>query len=162
MVILFKSNKSLSITSKSVIMQKENLADKLLFYLPLTYEDITFSDPDVTLYYRDTGNNVHSELLMSSESDKEGYIKYTLPLTSELTENAGELELWLSIVNTSSDSGVTGLITSIIHSQSVFITINEWNDYTLGASVSELEAKIDSLTNKVNELIEKIDPDVSA
>jgi hypothetical protein len=162
MVILFKSNKSLSITSKSVIMQKENLADKLLFYLPLTYEDITFSDPDVTLYYRDTGNNVHSELLMSSESDKEGYIKYTLPLTSELTENAGELELWLSIVNTSSDSGVTGLITSIIHSQSVFITINEWNDYTLGASVSELEAKIDSLTDKVNELIEKIDPDVSA
>jgi hypothetical protein len=143
-------------------MQKENLADKLLFYLPLTYEDITFSDPDVTLYYRDTGNNVHSELLMSSESDKEGYIKYTLPLTSELTENAGELELWLSIVNTSSDSGVTGLITSIIHSQSVFITINEWNDYTLGASVSELEAKIDSLTDKVNELIEKIDPDVSA
>lgn len=162
MVILFKSNKSLSITSKSVIMQKENLADKLLFYLPLTYEDITFSDPDVTLYYRDTGNNVHSELLMSSESDKEGYIKYTLPLTSELTENAGELELWLSIVNTSSDSGVTGLITSTIHSQSVFITINEWNDYTLGASVSELEAKIDSLTDKVNELIEKIDPDVSA
>lgn len=162
MVILFKSNKSLSITSKSVIMQKENLADKLLFYLPLTYEDITFSDPDVTLYYRDTGNNVHSELLMSSESDKEGYIKYTLPLTSELTENAGELELWLSIVNTSSDSGVTGLITSTIHSQSVFITIHEWNDYTLGASVSELEAKIDSLTDKVNELIEKIDPDVSA
>ncbi len=162
MVILFKSNKSLSITSKSVIMQKENLADKLLFYLPLTYEDVTFSDPDVTLYYRDTGNNVHSELLMSSESDKEGYIKYTLPLTSELTENAGELELWLSIVNTSSDSGVTGLITSTIHSQSVFITINEWNDYTLGASVSELEAKIDSLTDKVNELIEKIDPDVSA
>lgn len=162
MVILFKSNKSLSITSKSVIMQKENLADKLLFYLPLTYEDITLSDPDVTLYYRDTGNNVHSELLMSSESDKEGFIKYTLPLTSELTENAGELELWLSIVNTSSDSGVTGLITSTIHSQSVFITINEWNDYTLGASVSELEAKIDSLTDKVNELIEKIDPDVSA
>lgn len=162
MVILFKSNKSLSITSKSVIMQKENLADKLLFYLPLTYEDITFSDPDVTLYYRDTGNNVHAELLMSSESDKEGYIKYTLPFTSELTENAGELELWLSIVNTSSDSGVTGLITSTIHSQSVFITINEWNDYTLGASVSELEAKIDSLTDKVNELIEKIDPDVSA
>ena len=77
MVILFKSNKSLSITSKSVIMQKENLADKLLFYLPLTYEDITLSDPDVTLYYRDTGNNVHAELLMSSESDKEGYIKYS-------------------------------------------------------------------------------------
>ena len=86
----------------------------------------------------------------------------TLPFTSELTENAGELELWLSIVNTSSDSGVTGLITSTIHSQSVFITINEWNDYTLGASVSELEAKIDSLTDKVNELIEKIDPNVSA
>ncbi len=162
MVILFKSNKSLAITSKSVILQKEDLADKLLFYLPVAYEDITFADVAVTLFYKDPGNNVHAEELVSSESDKDGYLKYSLPVTSSLTENAGDIELWLEIINTSSDSGLAGLTTNKIHTSSVTITVNEWNDYSRTASVSELEAKIDILTNKVQELIDKTDPVISA
>ncbi len=162
MVILFKSNKTLSITAKSVIMQKENLADKLIFYLPGTYEDIIFSEPTVTLFYKDTGNNVHSQVLESSESDKEGYLRYTLPVTNSLTDDAGDIELWLEIINTSTDSGLTESVTSTIHTMPVTITVNEWDTYTLSSTVSELEAKIDTLTEKVNELIEKIDPVVSA
>lgn len=162
MVILFKANKTLSVTSKSVILQKEDLADKLLFYLPTTYEDITFTDVAVTLYYKDPGNNVHTEELVAVESDKEGYLKYSLPVTSSLTEDAGNIELWLEIINTSSDSGLAGLTTNKIHSSSVTITVNEWNDYTKSSSVSELEAKLDILANKVQEIIDKIDPPVSA
>lgn len=162
MVILFKSNKALSVTSKSVIMQKENLADSLFFYLPATYEDITFSQPTVTLFYKDPGNNVYSETLTSTTSDKDGYLKYALPLTSSLTEKAGDIELWLEIVNTSSDSGVTESITSTIHTGKTTITVKEWDSYALAATVTSLEAKIDALTDMVKELSEAISPTISA
>lgn len=162
MIILFKSNKALSVTSKSVIMQKENLADSLFFYLPTTYEDITFSDPTVTLYYKDPGNNVYTETLTSSTSDKDGYLMYTLDVTSSLTDQAGDIELWLEIVNTSSDSGVTESTTSTIHSKSTTITVNEWDSYALSTTVSELEDKIDALTETVTELVEALSTTISA
>lgn len=163
MVVLFKSNKSLAVTARSVIMQGENMADKLLFYLPTSYEDVIFADPDVKLFYRDPGNNVHMETLKASASDKDGYLLYTLDVTSALTDLAGVVTLWLEIVNTSTDSGISDdVIVSTIRSFETELTIHEWDSYSLASSVSELEAKIDALTKKVDELIEKVDPVVSA
>lgn len=162
MIILFKANKTLSVTSKSVILQGENLADKLNFYIPTTYEEITFSEPDVTLFYKDAGKNVHSVKLSSAAEDKNGFLKYTLPLSNALTENAGELELWLEIVNSTTDSGVTETTTSIIHSFSTTLTVHEWDSYSLNATVTELEGKIDALSTKIDELISKVDPTISA
>lgn len=162
MVILFKPNKSLAVTSKSVILQREDLADKLLFYFPVTYDDIIFTDVSVRLYYKDPGNNVHSEELVSVDSDKEGYIKYLLPITNKLTENAGEVELWLEIVNVSSDSGISGTTVNTIHSTSTTIAIEKWDSYMESTAISKLEEKVDALALKVEALLEKDNPEISA
>lgn len=155
MVIIFKSDKSLVVTSKSTIIQKENLADKLKFYIPKVYEDNDLSLFTVTMYYKDGGNAVYSETLIANESDKDNYLLFTLPLTTEITEVAGTVTLWL-VLSCNSDIGSGAATLTEIHSEKVSFEIEKWDEYKLysetSAKVQALESKISSLESEIEQL----------
>ena len=155
MVILFKSNKDLVITSKATIIQKENLADKLNIYVPVVYDDNDMSLFTPTLFYKDGGNEVHSEELVAAESDKENYLKYTLPVTTTMTQKAGTVELWI-VFNASVDVG-SGSVSEIeIHSSSTSFVIEEWNEYVIADSLANATSKIESLESEIASLKNQI------
>lgn len=153
MVILLKSDKSLQINSASTIMQGENLVDKLKIYVPMTYEDSDMSLFSATLFYKDSGNNVFSESLDSVTSDKENYLEFVLPVTTAITDMAGNVEIWLEFTYTDSDNSSV-LEKQILRSKSASFEVKPWDNYELANSVS---AKLDQMQNNIKDLETKID-----
>lgn len=147
MVIQLKNDKTLQINSASTIMQGENLVDKLKIYVPSTYEDSDMSLFSATLFYKDAGNNVFSEGLETTESDKENYIEYILPVTTAITDMAGRVEIWLEFTYTdTTNSSVPER--QILRSKSASFEVRRWDNYELATNVnSQLAAMQDSLRN---------------
>ena len=144
MVIQLKNDKTLQINSVSTIMQGENLVDKLKIYVPSTYEDSDMSLFSATLFYKDSGNNVFSEGLETTESDKENYIEYILPVTTAITDMAGKVEIWLEFTYTNSSVSER----QILRSKSASFEVRRWDNYELATNVnSQLAAMQDSLRN---------------
>ena len=153
MVILLKSDKTLQINSLNTIMQGENLVDKLKIYVPSVYEDSDMSLFSATLFYKDSGNNVYSEILSSTESDKENYLEFVLPVTTAITDMAGKVEIWLEFSYTNSDNSSV-LERQILRSRSASFEVKPWDSYELASSVNE---KLDALQNTIKDLETKID-----
>lgn len=153
MVILLKSDKTLQINSLSTIMQGENLVDKLKIYVPSVYEDSDMSLFSATLFYKDSGNNVYSEILTSTESDKENYLEFVLPVTTAITDMAGKVEIWLEFSYANSDNSSV-LERQILRSRSASFEVKPWDNYELASSVNE---KLNALQNTIKDLETKID-----
>ncbi|MBP5325452.1 MAG: hypothetical protein J6Y86_08165 [Pseudobutyrivibrio sp.] len=153
MVILLKGDKSLQINSSNTIMQGENLVDKLKIYVPLLYEDSDMSLFSATLFYKDSGNNVYSEVLTSTESDKENYLEFVLPVTTAITDIAGKVEIWLEFTYTDTNNSSV-LEKQILRSKSAAFDVKPWDNYELATSVS---TKLDAMQNTIKDLETKID-----
>lgn len=156
MVIVMKPNKQLVITKTTRLYQKESIIDSFTFYVPETYQsDSAGSVYDLkeftaSVSYVDPGNNVHSELLTAAEtSSKEGFIQYSLPVTTQITAIAGEVKLQLSLVKTDLENGVN----IVLHTSELTINILEWSDYF--ASVSD--ASLGVIDQKIAELNAQIE-----
>ena len=158
MIILMKSNKTLVITKTSKLYQKESVAEHLVFYVPTTYSsgasggDYDLTEFTATLQYVDAANNAHSELLTAEEqSDKDGYIKYILPVSSELTYVAGDVTLQLSLSKVDTETSTN----YVLHTSELTITILTWNDYFASVSddsLSAIDAKILELQTQIEAL----------
>lgn len=153
MVILLKNDKTLQINSVSTIMQGENLVDKLKIYVPTYYEDSDMSLFSATLFYKDSGNNVYSEILESAISDKDNYLEYILPVTTAITDMAGTVEIWLEFAYTNSDNSSV-LDRQVLRSRSASFEVKPWDNYELASSVS---AKLEAMQNTIKDLEAKID-----
>lgn len=153
MVILLKNDKTLQINSVSTIMQGENLVDKLKIYVPTYYEDSDMSLFSATLFYKDSGNNVYSEILESAISDKDNYLEFILPVTTAITDMAGTVEIWLEFTYINSDNSSV-LERQVLRSRSASFEVKPWDNYELASSVS---AKLEAMQNTIKELETKID-----
>lgn len=153
MVITLKSDKTLLISSQSSIMQGENLVDVLKIYAPTFYEDNDLSLFSATLFYKDSGNNVFSEILESSESDKENYLKYVLPVTTAITDIAGIVEVWLEFSYTDTDNSSVPEY-KVLRSKSASFEVKPWDNYRLASNVN---AQLESMQSKLNDMETKID-----
>ena len=94
---LMRSDKTLAVTNKSVIYQRDKLVDKVKFYIPTTYEDINLEDFSVLLKYIDQDNIVHVINLTKTESDKEGFMKYVIEMDTNLTKESGDIRIHLTL-----------------------------------------------------------------
>ena len=156
MVILMKPNKQLVITKQSRLYQKESVVDVLTFYVPETYQSDSagstydLKDFAASLSYIDPGNNVHSESLVAAEESlKEGFIQYSLPVTTELTAVAGDVKMQLSLVKADLEHGIN----VVLHTSELTIEILRWEDYF--ASVSD--ASLGVIDQKIAELQTQIE-----
>ena len=153
MVILLKNDKNLQLNSQNTIMQGENLVDKLKIYIPMYYEDSEMALFSATLFWKDSGNNVYSEVLESTPSDKDNYLEYVLPITTAITDMAGKVEIWLEFTYTDSTNSSV-LEKQILRSKSASFEVKPWDNYELASSVS---TKLESMQNAINDLETKID-----
>ena len=134
-------------------MQGENLVDKLKIYVPALYEDSDMSLFSATLFYKDSGNNVYSEVLTSTKSDKENYLEFILPVTTAITDIAGKVEIWLEFTYTNTDNSSV-LERQVLRSRSASFEVKAWDNYELASNVS---AKLEEMQNTIKDLETKID-----
>ena len=143
--ILMDNNKFLQITSKATLYQGENYVDTFQIIVPKTYNDIDLRPFTVCFEYVDAYQNAYLDILVPDNEDyKENYIRYTLPITTTLTKNAGNIKAKLSMNYVDKNN----LIQYTLHTSEVTFTIHPQSDY--------YKFSDDSL-NKVDKLIGQLD-----
>lgn len=136
--LLMTPKKALICTREQRIFQRESNVDLLCIYVPVEYDSYDLTQFTASLGYVDAGGNIHTEILEQVESEKEKYMKYVLPITSQFTYVAGDTQLWLTLTNTDPDTQRN----YVIKSTKLTITILQQSDYYAYVDESSL-ASID-------------------
>lgn len=151
--ILMNSDKSLVCTTRTTLYQRDKLVDKLQILIPQTYEDVDLSDFTTVLKYVDQGNEVHSEILVKDEElYKENYLRYTLPIDTNLTRFAGDIKLCLTLNKVDMEE----MKEYSLNTGETTITIASLSDYYNFVSDKSLSV-IDQKVNELNVKLEAID-----
>lgn len=162
MVILFKANKALVITVDTKLYQRENAVDSIIFYSAPKYEDYKLDQFIPTLSYVNSANEAYIETLEWVESDKENFLKLRLPVTTKLTQFAGDITMHLTFTWQDLTTGQS----YILKSTDLTITILAWEDYfrfTPSDAFSSIDNKllqIDTEIQKLKSIEEDLDKDV--
>ena len=147
------SDKSLVCTSRTTLYQRDKLVDKLQILIPQTYEDINLSDFTAVLKYVDQGNEVHSEILIQDEElYKESYLRYTLPIDTNLTRFAGDIKICLTFNKVDMEE----MKEYSLNTGETTITIASLSDYYNFVSDKSLSV-IDQKVNELNVKLEAVD-----
>lgn len=96
-VILVCEDNSLYGSHKEKIMQREKLFNELWFLVEPDYNGYNMSQCTVTMrYLLPISKEFKTETLVLSDETYEQYLKYTLPIDTELTKECGNIELNLT------------------------------------------------------------------
>lgn len=156
--IVMRDDKSLRITQKATLYQREKLVDKMQILIPNKYNDVDLSDFTVILKYKDQGSVAHMEILTKGEKQEyEEYSSYTLPIDTNLTQFAGDVEIRITLSKTDLENKTQ----YVLHTGEIIITISPLEDYYtfvtdesleyIDKIVGNLDAKIEAL-NKISEI----------
>lgn len=152
MVIIMKSHKNLVISKPVRIYQKENLVDECIFYIPQTYNGLDLSQYALAMYYVNPGNEPFTEILeLQDESDKDKYLMYKLPITTQITKLAGEITLHLSFLDVNQEQGTT----EVLRTGELKFKVLPFTDYyafVADESFSGIDQRILELKNTADEL----------
>lgn len=151
--ILMNSDKSLVCTTRTTLYQRDKLVDKLQILIPQTYEDINLSDFTAVLKYVDQGNKVHSEILIQDEElYKDSYLRYALPIDTNLTRFAGNIKICLTLNKVDMEE----MKEYSLNTGETTITITPLSDYYKFVSDESLSI-IDQKVNELNVKLEAVD-----
>ncbi len=126
--ILMKTDGSLICTTPEIkIRQTESMVDNMHFILPKRYKDIEdLSKYKICLKYTNPANVSKLEILTLNNNDyKENFLEYKLPITTELTQFAGDISLYLTMTDYDSEIDTS----YISHSSELTIHILPVNNY---------------------------------
>lgn len=102
--IVMDKNKNLNTTVRTTLFQKESMVDKIQFLIPPTYNDIDIGQYTAILKYVDPNGNFHTEKMEADEEMYKNYLRYTLDVTSKLTQVAGKHTVRMSFLDIKGDT----------------------------------------------------------
>lgn len=150
--IKMNDDKSLRITEKVTLYQREKLVDKMRFLIPSKYKDVDLSDFTTILKYKDQASVAHMEILTKSENQEyEEYLEYVLPIDTDLTQFAGDIEIRITLLKTDLENKTQ----YILHTGEAIITISPLEDYYTFVTDESLEY-IDKIVGDLNTKIEML------
>lgn len=144
-VILVNNDNTMSAPLKQRIMQRSKLVDDLWFLVPELYNNINMNDCIVCLEYLLPVSKQYKTEILSLCSDKyEDHLKYVLPLDTELTSEAGDIELQLTFLK--SDMNDRGVITQRVRKVEglsiTVIPIKKWSDVIPDNALSSIDQRL--------------------
>lgn len=155
--IVMRDDKSLRVTEKTTLYQREKLVDKMQFLIPLQYDKVDLSDFTVTLKYLDQGNVAHVEILSKPVNVAEntveynGYSRYILPIDTKLTQFSGDINIRITL----SKVDLENKTQYVLHTGEATISILPLSDYYAFVTDESLEY-IDQLIGNLDAKIEEI------
>lgn len=162
--ILVCDDNTLYSSEKEVIMHRSKLVDKLRFIVHSTYKDIDMTDTSVVMeYLLPVSKKYKSEhLILSEERYKDCYLQYILPFDTNITSEAGKVEVQLTFIKTELDENGKG-IQRVRKTSPTAINITPimaWSDIIPDEALTSLDQRIlyqDAQIRALNDLANAFD-----
>ena len=167
-VILVNDDNTLLTTKRERIMQRSKLFDTFWFLANPIYRDYDMTGCTVLLEYTlPVSRKYCTEILVLDEERYEDHLKYTLPIDTNLTAEAGDIELQLSFILSDLDDfgnsiqRVRKTMTSVV----TITPISAWSDIIPDSALTALDQRIIKMDaqikaiNEANEMVGKTKAD---
>lgn len=143
--ILLGNDNTLTPTTTQRVMQRSKLVDSLRFVVPPIYEEQDMSLYTVRLeYVLPVSREKHSVILNLNDELFEDCYVYVVPFDTNLTAEAGDIEMWLTFTRLDMDEA--GVITQYVRKTSAcFVTIipvSAWFDFVPDEALSAVDQRI--------------------
>lgn len=156
-VIIINDDNSMTVTKKRRIVQRSKLVDDLWFLVKPEYNGYNMADFTVLLeYVLPTSHKYRTEILTKNDEMYGEYLKYTLPVDTQVTAEAGDVELQMSfILSGLTDSGKSVQRVRKITGTTIAVTpISAWSDIIPDCALSALDQRIIKMDAQIKALNE--------
>lgn len=143
--ILVNDNHELVATQRERIMQRSKLVDKMHFLVPPNYNDLDMSKTTVCLeYLRPVSREYKSEILTLSEELYKEHLEYILPIDTDLTKEAGQVELQLTFtcVDMDADGNVKQYVRKTEPTYINIIAIADWSIHMPDDALTAIDQRL--------------------
>ena len=145
-VILVEQDDSLYGSKKERIMQRSKCVDNLIFMVEPIYRN-TYDMTEATVmleYLRPVSRKYETEILVLSNERYNGYLQYKLPFDTNLTSEAGKIELQLTFVYTDLDEYGNGIqrVRKTSPTTIEITPISAWADIIPDSALSGLDQRL--------------------
>lgn len=155
--LLVENDNSMSTTQKCRIVQRSKLIDTLWFLAEPEYNGYDMSEFTVLLeYLSPISKRYRTEILELSDEMYNGYLKYTLPINTSLTAEAGEVEMMLTFMRAELDEKGRGVqrVRKITGTTIDVVPIAAWSDIIPDCALSALDQRIIKMDAQIKALNE--------
>ena len=144
-VILVSNDNTMSAPKKQRIMQRSKLVDDLYFLVPEIYNETKMSDYVVLLeYLLPVSKQYKTEILSLCPDKYEDHLKYVLPVDTEITSEAGDIELQLTFAKTELDIHGRGIqkVRKVNGISITIIPIHKWSDIIPDSALNTIDQRL--------------------
>ena len=144
-VFLVNNDNTITASVKQRIMQRSKLMDTLYFLVNPNYNNYDLTNYTVVLeYLLPVSKKYCTEILTLSDERYKDHLKYTLPVDTTLTDEAGKVELQLSFIYV--DMDVDGKDIQRVRKTSKayleILPITAWSDIIPDSALSAIDQRI--------------------
>lgn len=144
-VILVNDDNTLYGSHKEKIIQREKLFNKMCFLVAPYYNGYDMSQCTVTLrYLLPISREFRTETLALSEDKYEEYLKYVLPINTDLSKEHGDIEMNLTftMLDTDDDGNIVQRVRKTTNGIITITPIPNWDSVIPDASLMALDQRI--------------------
>lgn len=144
-VIIVENDNSLYGSCKEKIIQREKLFNKLCFLVPPHYNGHDMSRCTVTMrYLLPISKEFRTETLVLSDKRYKEYLKYVLPVDTDLTKEHGDVELNLTftMLDVDNNGNVVQRVRKTENGVLHITKIPDWDSMIPDASLAALDQRI--------------------
>ena len=161
-VILVNDDNSMTVTQKKRIVQRSKLVDDLWFLVNPEYSGHNMGDFTVMMeYLSPVSHKYRTEFLTKNDDTYNGYLKYTLPIDTQITSEAGDVEIQLTFAAVKLDENGKGTqyVRKITKTTITVVPVSAWSDIIPDCALSALDQRIIKMDaqikalNETNELL---------
>lgn len=160
--LLLTENNELVTTVKERIMQRSKLVDTLHFLVDPMYKGISMSDFTVMMeYLTPVSREYRTEILVKSDELYKQMLEYKLPFDTQLTREAGRIEVQLTFVKVGLDANgnSTQQVRKTSKSTIDIIPISAWSNIIPDSALTALDQRlimVDAMLNAANEMTQEL------
>ena len=155
--ILVNDDNTLTTSIRERIMQRSKLVDSLHFLVYPTYKGLDMTDFTVTMeYILPASKEYVSEVLVKSEELYKEMLEYKLPFDTDLTKEAGEIEVKLTFskVDLDEDGNDIQYVRKISATSITIVPIESWCDIIPDKALDAIDQRIIKTDAQIKALLE--------
>ena len=155
--ILVNDDNTLTTSIRERIMQRSKLVDSLHFLVSPTYKGLDMTDFTVTMeYILPVSKEYVSEVLVKSEELYKEMLEYKLPFDTDLTKEAGEIEVKLTFskVDLDEDGNDIQYVRKISATSITIVPIESWCDIIPDKALDAIDQRIIKTDAQIKVLLE--------
>ena len=155
--ILVNGDNSLTTSIKERVMQRSKLVDSLHFLVDPIYKELDMSDFTVTMeYILPVSKEYKSEELVKSDELYKGMLEYKLPFDTDLTKEAGEIEVKLTFskVDLDADGNDIQYVRKISATSITIVPIESWCDIIPDKALDAIDQRIIKTDAQIKALLD--------